>query len=629
MSYTNYQPPALVYVIAIILAVHMYTFPFIAYPEVYADGPSWLGLDVSWQMTLNYANMKDWIWGKDIVFTYGPLGFLATRIGWGVSRWVFLLFDFFIVLNFFYIFKDFLKNCTNKFIGVFILVGVTLTVNMLHGTDLSMVLLVLSFYWVHKTYQEPDTFSLVMLGLIVLITFYVKMNTGLLGIILFIAHIVLLYILNKISIKYGLIVLGSLILGLFASAWMLNVSVPGYIVGSFELIKGYNSVMYLNQEHYEIQSNMVLIYRMIKYLIIAYAGYLFLKGKLVQFFFLAITLGYVLLLKKQSYVRGDHQHLLEFFCYVPLVFIYGNFVHHRDTIQKYFTAFILAIVLLSLYFKSALNRPVDDLFATRYTTKKEYVRQFLNAGSSEYIPQSDKRYIPPRILSEVGDATIDIFPWDIEYLLENGLNYKPRPVIQSYSAYTEYLQRLNYNAYLENAPEYIIYDYESVDNRYPLGDEAQLHMLIAQNYQPVDTFVSNGRWRPLIKKKTDNIKPLNLSLAETRKFDVQDRFPIVSGANMIKVYVKYHAAGRKAAMFERPPAIDLCIYTTDGREYVYKTSVDLLEAGQMCDKVVVSTEDLVTLLVSKEDLPDIASMSLSLDRDYFDPQITVEYYKVN
>ncbi|AEE13958.1 hypothetical protein Thena_0311 [Thermodesulfobium narugense DSM 14796] len=36
------------------------------------------GLDPSWQFAMNYAFEHRLIFGKDIIFTYGPLGFLAT-----------------------------------------------------------------------------------------------------------------------------------------------------------------------------------------------------------------------------------------------------------------------------------------------------------------------------------------------------------------------------------------------------------------------------------------------------------------------------------------------------------------------------------------------------------------------
>lgn len=629
MSYNNYQPPALVYFVAFVLAIHTYTFPFIVHPALVSEGPSWYGLDVSWQMALNYANINNWTWGKDVVFTYGPLGFFATRVGWGVSKWWFLLFDLLVVINFFFLFKDFLKRSTSKFVGVFILIGVMLTMNTLHGTDLGWLLLVFIFYWVYKTYAEPSNASFIMLTLLVLLAFYIKMNTGLIGIMLLAVHIVFLVFINKIKIKQGLLVLGGLVSSILVSAWILNVSLPGYISGSYELIKGYTATMSLNQTNLEVQSNIVLVYTLIKYLLIGYAVYLFFRGKFIQMAFLVLSICYVLLLKKQAYVRGDEQHLIEFFSYAPLVLIFGNLVHHRDKVQKYFTAGILVIVLLCLFFKTKMTNHVDDLFENRFMTKVAYLKQVYHEDGEAYNNQKDKRYIPPRILNEIGNAGVDIFPWDIEYILENKLNYNARPIFQGYAAYTPKLQQLNYDHYLTAPPEYIIYDYESVDNRYPMGDETLLHYLIIKNYTLKDSFNSNGRLRFLLKKNPGKIKPLKVNKIATKNLKISESVPKVEGSDMVIVFPEYNNEGKKMTIKARAPEVLLNFVMDNGHVFTYRTSTTLLEAGVPSDKMVQSAKDLITLQHSKDSLHNIHHMSLSLQEEYYQPDMRVEYYKVD
>ncbi|HEY1032647.1 MAG TPA: hypothetical protein VGD89_12800 [Flavipsychrobacter sp.] len=124
-------------IVAAILAIFMLNTPFAVHPELVDKGPSWLGLDVSWQMTLNYALKEKWVWGKDIVYTYGPLGFLSTRIGWGIPAWLFFVFDVFLVANFFFVFRDFLLGIQEKFIAILIVVVTTLLLGTNHGSDLS------------------------------------------------------------------------------------------------------------------------------------------------------------------------------------------------------------------------------------------------------------------------------------------------------------------------------------------------------------------------------------------------------------------------------------------------------------------------------------------------------------
>ena len=53
----------------------------------------WASLDPSWVSGLNYMSIKNLIWGKDVVFTLGPLSYLTTRVGWGHEKTGFILFE--------------------------------------------------------------------------------------------------------------------------------------------------------------------------------------------------------------------------------------------------------------------------------------------------------------------------------------------------------------------------------------------------------------------------------------------------------------------------------------------------------------------------------------------------------
>lgn len=52
------------------------------------------GIDPSWRLGLNMASKEQLVWGTDIAFTFGPLGYLSTQNPIYVS-------DFYIVLFYF------------------------------------------------------------------------------------------------------------------------------------------------------------------------------------------------------------------------------------------------------------------------------------------------------------------------------------------------------------------------------------------------------------------------------------------------------------------------------------------------------------------------------------------------
>jgi len=54
-----------------------------------------VGIDNSWRIALEMAYQKGLIFGKDIIYTYGPLGRFTQRISIATSNFQFFLFDIF------------------------------------------------------------------------------------------------------------------------------------------------------------------------------------------------------------------------------------------------------------------------------------------------------------------------------------------------------------------------------------------------------------------------------------------------------------------------------------------------------------------------------------------------------
>jgi hypothetical protein len=64
-----------------------------------------------------------------------------------------------------------------------------------------------------------------------------------------------------------------------------------------------------------------------------------------------------------------------------------------------------------------------------------------------------------------------VIPWDISYLIANGLAYQPRPIPQSYAVYSRNLQYINrrFFANTKTSPDWIIVDVNDIDGRLPIG----------------------------------------------------------------------------------------------------------------------------------------------------------------
>ena len=94
--------------------------------------------------------------------------------------------------------------------------------------------------------------------------------------------------------------------------------------------------------------------------------------------------------------------------------------------------------------------------------------------AAELAAQSDASLaadrLPKAIRDRIGTATVDVLPWETAIVRAGALHWAPLPVFQAYSAYTPALDALNRDALVARGAAYTLYDYISIDHRYPFGD---------------------------------------------------------------------------------------------------------------------------------------------------------------
>jgi hypothetical protein len=611
-------------IFAFLLAIHMFSFPLVVYPFLEDKGPSWIGLDPSWQMTLNYARLHGWSFGKDIIFTYGPLGFLSTHYGLGISRWVFVCFDLFVIVNFYFIFRDFLLKTTDLFLGILTLLMIVLLPGSFYGSGLSWIMLLFVGYWLYRTYENPTWKSFGFLLFLVTLSFFIKMNTGLLGMIFLCLHLLNLAFFKKINWLKAAIILVTQFVLLWICSIFLQVSLPGYVKGTMEIISGYNDVMYLEQKHPGIEGNILLVFYGALAFLAVYGFVLFKSKKTPALFFVVFAFGFLFLLKKQSMVRNDVQHLKEFFSYAPFFLLTGMLALLPLARQRIFTyaAFFTALVCLLFNLE---GKTLGDLVSGRFANHAKYLEAFSDYNQHPDFYQANKRYIPTVVLQKIGNQSIDDFPWDGAYLLENKLHYTPRPVFQSYTAYTEYLEKKNLAFYQDSPPSFVLYDYDGIDGRYGFNEESLVNLFISGNYFVADSFTSNERWRLLLQKKP-LVTPLNFVPSKTETKNSVDIINIDSTV-FLKINLAYNLRGRAKAFLSKPSPVYISYFKEDGSSQTFKTSVALLKTGLVVDRFVSTTKDFANYLSGKNQLPRIVRIQLQLDPDFFEGRMRVVFFR--
>ena len=295
---------------------------------------------------------------------------------------------------------------------------------------------------------------------------------------------------------------------------------------------------------------------------------------------------------------------------------------------------LFPILLIGIVFYiNFKNKEITSEKLSQRFSKKEYVNDYelfvLTNGNFYLHPNTNS--FSPEIKAKIKDNTVDVFPWNIHMILENKLNYKPRPVIQSYSAYNKYLEDLNFNYFnSEKAPEFVFYDYESIDGRYPLFDESKVNLVLSKNYQISDTLTHNNRKMLLLKKKTD-AKPL--------KFVKINEYAMLLDSPLIPVEGVFYEvnlfntfSGKAKSILRFTPEINLEIVTKE-KVTTHRTSKALLEAGIFSNLAVRNVADFAKLIepnrISKEtDFPIKAYYFRPKKMSLFGDKIKIVEYKI-
>lgn len=589
---------------------------------------NWASLDTSWTVTLNYLKIKGLSWGSDIAFTYGPLGQLCTKAGWGESKYLFLVFDVFMFINWFLVFYLSLKKSKNIIITLLLVVFVSLIFPNWIGIANSFILLLFYMFWLRENLESNSKLSYVFLILIAVLMFFIKLNTGLIALPLFYCIITYNKIYKKISNKLFLFLFFTPLFLIYILTIILNVSLLKYVFFALEIVSGYNEIMYLENQ-IENSLNYVKCISGLTFIALTYSLYLNKKIKnLEKIFILGISVLSFYLMYKQAFVRADVNHIIEFFLYYSLfILVFSDF---HTSIKNYFINGLVIFNLLIVFYFLNNNQPKTIVFKEKLS-KKEYFSGFKNFSLTSGL-HIEKNYLklPDSFLSKIGNETVDVYPWNIQMLLENKLNYKPRPVIQSYTSYTKELENLNFNHYnSSNAPQYVIYEFETIDERYPLFDESKLNLALSLNYQIIEKGTIDNKKILLLKKKS-NFKEIKLE--KVKEYAMYINSPLIPKKGIYyEIELYNNIFGKYYSVLKNSPEIRLQIQIQNGKKLEYKTSKKLLESG-IFSSVFVRNTDEFEILMNNNDSDSIQKVKYYsfrlLNDKMFKEKMKITEYKI-
>jgi len=469
------------------------------------------GLDPSWMISLNIAAADHFQYGKDIVFTLGPYGFLKYPLIMNYPLWLCsVVYLYFVHVTFIVAIYLLLSRLNAKWyhylmvIAVFLLTFFSILMNWWLLISCAVLLYLILIGKVSQGHILPTTiFAGFCLALGSLMKFDIFFNS-----LFLIAMFCLLCFILKQDLMHGLTLIFSYLLS-FIGLWVLasqNISnIIPYLVSGYQATRSYNEAMALNGPLWQVIIGMCSLG-----LIAILFFYCLLNGRKQELIFLVLNASILFTAFKSGYVRHDI-HVIFFFSIfllmfaILLVFFTTGGTSETEKSRLNLLRVLLIVFIISTSAAICVTAPemVKDNLVFHGDIYEMTIRLsgnqmlFNQLVAGEKVSMEDKYPLDPSVLRIINNSTIDIFPWDVALLWAYNLSWDPRPMIQSQGVYGSYFDDMNYEHYSGNrSPEDILYKFATVDGRYPLFDEPKTFRSIVHNY----TFVNKSGEFILLKR---------------------------------------------------------------------------------------------------------------------------------
>ncbi len=309
---------------------------------------------------------------------------------------------------------------------------------------------------------------------------------------------------------------------------------------------------------------------------------------------------------KHGFVRGDAYHVVYFFGFAPVLLLALEILPCEARAARIWArgfgavGCLLAIFTLQSLFFAPVLRSLQQPFRNFGYYARCLVRpaEYRRRMNDSLAPTRVEARLPA-LRDRIGQASVDVFGEQQFYALYNDLNYRPRPVFQSYAACNRHLMRLNEQFYLSPAaPEYVLFALGAIDRRFPpLADAMVLrHLLI--NFEPVADEAG------LLLLKSEAAEPPQLTLL--REGAVRPGDPIVlqefgDTSLWLEITLEPTLFGRLREFFYHPSTVRLAAWREPGIELLTRrrAPAPMLAAGFLASPLLLDNEDVQDLYAAK------------------------------
>jgi hypothetical protein len=587
------------------------------------------GLDSSHYFAINYFVNHGIIFGRDVVWTYGPLGFLVRPmdVGSNLNQAILFQVGLWLIFSGTLVYIILKRRVGVLQLGLFA-VFFSFSRGIYSGAESTIAYLVLLSLAVAYLSVHWEIFFTIAL-LFTTVLWFIKADYAFLATSAVISYLLFISLAEKRKIPRALVLAVICFPLLFVASYLAYnnslADLMGYLRGFYELSLGYG-VASVNGDTREM---VLALFFFIAYLLLLALHYQ--RDK--KIFFIAATFFFPLLFAfKRGFVRHD-THVLTFFSLsffvIALNVLFLDFSSAREHRKFLLPLRILSSIFLLAYVGFySMHSPV--YFAGQFSLRSmrdilhvDQARKNAREMAQEYL-RVDK--LPDGLLHEIGTESIGIFPWEAAYAAANKLTYAPFPVFQAYSAYTPYLDSLNahYINDSRRAPHFILMEWKAIDGRHPLVDVPAMWLSMYRWYD-----VQDGREGLLLLRRRARERFRQLSFIEAKEFSRGDTIPIPSSDNpiVVKIFLKHTLLGHLGRVLYKVPEVAIELFSASQLQSAFRVIPGTLQDGVWINHLPLGLEEMRSLMEAGFIRRKIDKIKLSGEGlRYYQDRIRVEYY---
>lgn len=600
-------------VVFVVLALGAFKLPF----------PPSADLDPSWRVALGHFFLNDTRFGSEVVLTYGPLGFIMGNTYSGEQWWPLILGQAALGLISAVVIVSLLRRLSwrTRVVSVvfFLLLGVS------YEDALHMLLIAIAGYELLRAVTGEGRIWTLFLTAVLALFSLVKFTDLLMS--AFVVAVVAGYAVSKRRGGFALQLLGAFG-GIYLLVWLgcgqSLADLPAYFHTSWEISQGYQDAMGIPTPPTPLALAIAVNALLVAYSLL----HLGLNPDRRRAVANVLLLGaFVFLNWKHGFVRSDGHMIGFFFCALLPLTSYPALLDDPGRFARAHKAAFALGVMLSLWgIESALwgvTRQALANFQRRVIGNIDQLTSWpaMRGAYADALRLKHAEHDLNKVRKIVGDASVDVIGFEQGVAIFNRLNYRPRPLIQSYFTFTPHLAQRNAAYFLsDQAPEYVLVKIQTIDERAPMMDDSIVMNIIVHRY----AYAASEKGFQLWKRNpgafdANTIQPVSQRTAEVRFGESYSLADLHGQPVWLKVDVELSLLGQIRRFLYKPSTVTLRLTDQNGAVRIYRLPLPIGRTGFLVSPFV---EDQMGFIYYASDRPQrlVSQLSIEIDpadRAYF------------